>query len=73
LVVVVTITWINFATFVKKNYEKNELQMAVDAMRTAIKTEIQNRKLKVYLFVLFFANILLTISIIFCIFAVLLT
>lgn len=56
----------------KKNYEKNELQMAVDAMRTAIKTEIQNRKLKVYLFVLFFANILLTISIIFCIFAVLL-
>jgi hypothetical protein len=72
LVVVATITWINFATFVKKNYEKNELQMAVDAMRTAIKTEIQNRKLKVYLFVLFFANILLTISIIFCIFAVLL-
>ena len=46
--------------------------MAIDAMRTAIKTEIQNRKLKVYLFVLFFANILLTISIIFCIFAVLL-
>jgi hypothetical protein len=44
--------------------------MAVDAMRTAIKTEIQNRKMKVYLFILFFANILLTISIIFCIFAI---
>jgi len=62
----------NFRYLCQKNYEKNELQVAVDAMRTAIKTEIQNRKLKVYLFVLFLANILLTISIIFCIFAVLL-
>lgn len=43
--------------------------MAIDAMHTAIKTEIKNRKLKVYLFVLIFINILLTISIIFCIFA----
>lgn len=43
--------------------------MAIDALCSAIKTEIQNRKLKVYLFVSIYINILLIISIIFCIFA----
>ena len=43
--------------------------MAIDALRSAIKTEIQNRKLKVYLFVSIYFNILLLVLNIFCIFA----
>lgn len=58
-----------FATFVKKNYEKNDLLEIIDLLGKAIVVAVKYRRLKVYFCVSIFINILLTISIIFCIFA----
>lgn len=60
-----------FATFAKKNYEKNELIETIDLLGKAIVVAVKYRRLKVYFCVSIFFNILLLMLNIFCIFALL--
>lgn len=58
-----------FATFVKKNYEKNELLRITELLKLSVIVAEQYRRCRRHLIVSIFINILLAMLNIFCIFA----